>query len=203
MTSNQKKITTILFDLDGVLRIYLDEDTNLIEKKHGLEFGIIDKTAFTEDLLMKVTTGRLERLEWVKIVGEKINNLQAALDWENRPVYIDNEVLSIVRELGSMGYQICLITNGTDNLSNELRNLGIEKEFAHIFNSAELGVAKPSPEIYKIVLTRCKLKPENIAYIDDNKNNVLEAQNLGFNSTQYSSVESLKEWLKINSLLID
>jgi HAD superfamily hydrolase (TIGR01509 family) len=191
-----RKVSTFLFDLDGVIRIYDDNDTSLLETRHGLELGTIDKVAFSNDLLDMVTTGKLKRDEWVRMVGIRMNNLPAALEWENRPVHVDNEILSTIRDLKSRGFQIFLITNGTDNLLNELRNLGIEKEFTHIFNSSELGIAKPSPEIYRIVLKRYNLNPENIAYIDDNKQNIAEAQKLGIESHHYHGISALEEWLK-------
>ena len=112
-------ITTFLFDLDGVIRIYLDKDTSLIEEKYGLALGTIDEIAFSNDLLIKVTTGKIKRHEWVRMIGIRMNNLQAALEWESRPVYVNREVLDIIRKLRSIGFQVCLVTNGTDNLLNE------------------------------------------------------------------------------------
>ena len=196
-------ITTFLFDLDGVIRIYLDKDTSLIEEKYGLALGTIDEIAFSNDLLIKVTTGKIKRHEWVRMIGIRMNNLQAALEWESRPVYVNREVLDIIRKLRSIGFQVCLVTNGTDNLLNELRRLDIDNEFIHIFNSADLGFAKPSPMVYRAILDFCKLRPENVAYIDDNKENVSEAQNMGITSLQYNGINTLKEWLKNNSLLLD
>lgn len=198
MSISQEKITTFLFDLDGVIRNYYEKDTTLVEKKYGLELGTFDKVAFTDDLLISVTTGILKRHEWIEIIGIKINNLLAAFEWGNRPLHLDNEVLNMIKILKSRGFPICLLTNGTDNLFNELCDMGLEQEFTHIFNSAELGFAKPSPKIYKIVMERLNLRPENIAFIDDNKENVFVAQNLGIQSLHFNGIDTLKEWLENN-----
>ena len=184
-----------LFDLDGVIRLYSDDDTRSVERKFGLKPGIIDRFAFTEDLLTKVTTGRITRREWITLLGAKIDNMEAAFEWENRPVYVDNEIIDIIRKLKVAGFQVCLITNGTNNLRTELTNLGIENEFDHIFNSSDIGIAKPSSRIYQIVINDTRIDPANIAYIDDNRENVQEAKKIGMKVYHYKGFSNLLKWL--------
>ncbi len=49
---------------------------------------------------------------------------------------------------------VSLITNATSRLPLELRQLGIDDEFDYIFNTSELGVAKPDPEVFRIIMNR-------------------------------------------------
>ncbi|EKD64439.1 MAG: hypothetical protein ACD_50C00389G0007 [uncultured bacterium] len=203
MNNDSDKINKIIFDLDGVIRIYKEQDTTDIEIKYGLEEGIINKFAFRADLLKKVTTGKLKRSEWVDIIGKYINNMDAAIDWENRPVYIDNNVISIVKELKSKEMEVYLLTNGTDNLNTELSMLGINNEFKFIFNSTEIGVAKPSIQIFNFVLDYCNELPTNFGYIDDNIENIETARSLGINSFLYQGVNCLREWLINNKIQIN
>ena len=116
-------VELFLVDLDGVIRIYDPADTLRVEMAHGLPGGTIEATAFTEDLMAKVTTGALSRREWVDIIGKRIGNTQAALAWESRPVAVEWRVLRITDKLRSLGVQVGLITNGTDNLRRELSDL--------------------------------------------------------------------------------
>jgi putative hydrolase of the HAD superfamily len=67
-------------------------------------------------------------------------------------VYSDVEVyLSRLKET----YSLALVTNGAPDLQREkIRGSGIEKYFNEIVISGEVGVGKPHPEIFGIVLKR-------------------------------------------------
>ena len=56
------------------------------------------------------------------------------------------------------------------------------KQFDYVWLSFELKCRKPDERIYKIVEKDCKIKPENILFIDDSKENIEAAKKLGWNT---------------------
>ena len=77
------------------------------------------------------------------------------------------------------------------------------KQFDYVWLSFELKCRKPEEKIYKIVEKDCKLKPENILFIDDSKENIKTAQKLGWNTCNATGEEldfikeSVNNFLKI------
>ena len=61
--------------------------------------------------------------------------------------------------------------------------------------SGEEKIAKPDPEIYRILLRRYGLKAEECIFIDDNPANVKSAEDLGIHGIVFTSAEELKRKL--------
>lgn len=68
--------------------------------------------------------------------------------------------------------------------------------FEAAFLSYEIGEGKPSPVIYRTVVEKTGLKPEELFYIDDREEHVEAAKALGIRSLRFTSIEALKERLK-------
>src|SRR5689334_16732389 len=96
-------IETVLFDLDGVIRIYREHHTRDVEQAFSLPSGIIEQAAFTPHLLRQVTTGAMTRREWVAAVGDAIGCPDAAQLWEKRPVETDQAVIAMVSAISAQG----------------------------------------------------------------------------------------------------
>ena len=54
---------------------------------------------------------------------------------------------------------------------------------------------KPDPEIYRILLERFNLKPEECVFIDDFPKNIEAARKAGMNGIVFTDVKSAKEGL--------
>ncbi len=63
------------------------------------------------------------------------------------------------------------------------------------------GVRKPSPEIYKILLKRAGVKPENCVFIDDMAENLEQPKKLGMKGIHFQSVQQVREELKKSGFL--
>jgi 2-haloalkanoic acid dehalogenase type II len=65
-------------------------------------------------------------------------------------------------------YPLALVTNGAaDTQRDALRALGLELEFASIAISGEVGVAKPDPALFRIVIGELNLQPESVWHVGD------------------------------------
>ena len=92
--------------------------------------------------------------------------------------------------LKASGYKLFCITNFTPAGYEQCydRISFIEKFDGCVFSFRE-GIAKPDPEIYKILLNRYDLKAEECVFIDDTEENVLSAEKLGFAGIVFTGYE--------------
>ena len=51
--------------------------------------------------------------------------------------------------------------------------------------SGDVGVRKPSDEIYKILLSKADANPEDCVFVDDRDKNLIPAQNLGMKVVRF------------------
>ena len=61
--------------------------------------------------------------------------------------------------------------------------------------SGEEKVAKPDERIYRILLERYNLKAEESLFVDDNPDNLVTAEKLGFKTILFVSAEALRREL--------
>jgi HAD superfamily hydrolase (TIGR01509 family) len=73
--------------------------------------------------------------------------------------------------------------------------------FDHIFISAELGLAKPDPEIYKVVIDSLDQDPSELIFIDDFIENVKAAREANLNAIHFrnrdQALADLAEYLDL------
>jgi putative hydrolase of the HAD superfamily len=59
--------------------------------------------------------------------------------------------------------------------------------------SAEVGLAKPDPAIYRLALDRLGVAPQEAAFVDDLEENVLAANHMGMCGILYQSARQVRE----------
>ncbi len=81
-------------------------------------------------------------------------------------------------------YKLALITNGASDLQREkIKGSKLEKYFDEIVIAGEVGIRKPEPEIFNIVLNRIGTKPnEAIMVGNDLESDIEGAQKIGIKS---------------------
>lgn len=194
-------IRAVLFDLDGVVRHFDPENVARIERQHGLAAGAIESVAFAPHLLEQVTTGRISRHEWVRLIGIEIGNAVAAEDWGRQPFHADQEVLGLVGELRAHGIRTAILTNGTDTIPAELASLDLTDRFEAVFNSAEIGWTKPDVRAFQHVLDRMQLTPAEVFFTDDSVSKLAGAATLGMPTHYFTGVDTLRTALRAARVL--
>jgi len=185
-------IKVVLFDLDGVVRHFDERAVADIEEAHSLASGSIAAFAFSEPHLTEVTTGRITRAEWVRRIGDHVGNHVAARAWGTARSRIDDDVVRLAAELRSRGLTTAILTNGTDTIPAELRALELPPTFGTVFNSAEIGHAKPSPAAFHHVLEALAVGAREVFFIDDSPGNVTAAADLGIVTHHFTDVPGLR-----------
>ena len=186
------EIEAVVFDLDGVVRHFDDDRLAEVERDHQLAPGAIGEAAFEPALLMRLTTGEITRAEWGEAVGERLANPAAAVAWLADRGEVDHSLVEVIDALRSSGLTVALLTNGTDTIPDELGNLGLIDHFDRVFNSSEIGIAKPDSGVFEHVCEQLGVRPGNVFFTDDRLEHVAGALGVGIVARHYEGVETLK-----------
>ncbi len=195
-------IKAVLFDLDGVIRIWDPRLVQAAEDEARLPRGAIFAAAFSPDLLEPAITGRVTDEVWRRQVSESLQQQFPGSDgelavqlWSEPTGDVDTEMLSLVKNCRS-SCTVMLISNATTRLRSDLEALGITGEFDYIINSSEVGFAKPDHRVFSSALGRIGLLPAEALFIDDSMSHVQAAHAMGLCVHHYSGIEPLRKYLE-------
>jgi putative hydrolase of the HAD superfamily len=193
-----KKISTILFDADGVL-IYPWRFANYLEKEHQLSrsdtapffTGEFEKCLRGKADLKDVLLPYLDRWHWKHSSNDFIKVWHEV---ENEP---DRVMLGAVQELRRQGYICCLATNQEKYRAKYIKDdMKFGSKFDHLFFSCELFSAKPDMDYYKKITGCLHTPPENMLFWDDSKKHVSAAKDFGWHAERYVNFVDFKRRLR-------
>ena len=73
--------------------------------------------------------------------------------------------------------------------------------FGHTVVSGQVGMVKPSVEIYRLLCDRANTEPERCVFIDDGLHNCLGAKAAGMDAIHFTTPEALRPQLEARGLL--
>lgn len=148
--------------------------------------GRISDPAWREQVVGQLA-GRSGRAAAVGAVG-------AVARWSASAGEVDPEVLAAVRGLRAR-CRVGLLTNATTRLRGDLARLGLAGEVDEVFGTAELGVAKPDPAVFRLVCGRLGVQPGQCGLVDDTAGHVAAAGAVGLVGHRYVSPAGLVGFL--------
>ena len=98
----------------------------------------------------------------------------------------------LIKELKAAGYRLYVLSNMSREFIHFLRQQPVYENFEGEVVSCEVGVAKPSPQIYEILFEKFELNPAETLFIDDRLENIHTAENLGINAFHFNRDNSCK-----------
>ena len=106
--------------------------------------------------------------------------------------HLDPNMLAWAHDLRKGGVRTAILSNMPSDHATYLRaNAAWLNNFDHKVFSGEMGVVKPSPEIYLACLRGLGVRPEEALFIDDVAANVEGGRALGIESIRFESVTQL------------
>jgi epoxide hydrolase-like predicted phosphatase len=172
----------LIVDWGGVLTTNLFESFSAFCVGEGLEPDAI-RRRFREDrecraLLIQLETGELSEEDFepqfARFLGVEPRQLIDRLFAGSSP---DDEMLGAVRRVRGAGIPTGLISNswGTRRYDRAL----LQELFDGVVISGEVGIRKPSPEIYSLGAQSIGVEPEACVFVDDLPFNLEPAAELG------------------------
>jgi len=196
-----KKISSIVFDIGGVL---IDWNPRHLFRK------IFESEEEMEWFLANVCT-----YEWnVQQDGGKLFSVATAELQEKFPEYsdkialyygrweemLDGEIkgtVEILQRLKSAGMPVYALSNWSHEAFPVAYNrYDFMKEFDGLVVSGYEKLLKPDHAIYRVLMNRYNINPEESVYIDDNKQNADAAAELGFHAVHFNSPGQLRTELR-------
>lgn len=204
-------IKAVIFDMGGVLlRTYDPGPREALGQQYGFSMKEMFQIIFASDSSQQAERGEktdLEHWSWA------LDQLGVAAE--------DREDFTKKWWSGDrMDYELLEFINGlrpafrTGVLSNAWLGTranidkhwgGLDQYFDVVVYSAEVGLRKPDPKIFHLLLNKLDAQPEETIFVDDFSENIRAAQALGMNSVQFCSPDQAKEELlaKLNHTLDD
>lgn len=136
---------------------------------------------FYERWQRQATTFPFTKPAWAALVAEALRDLGAAA---NSPALFEaiwqaflqpgawrifDDVIPCLRAVKARGIRCAVISNWDERLVPTLQNLGLAGEFEFILASAEVGHAKPAPEIFELARRRLGLPAASILHVGDGR----------------------------------
>ncbi|MFC2143573.1 HAD family hydrolase [Candidatus Aenigmatarchaeota archaeon] len=194
-------IKCIIFDIGGVV---MNDTLPHLNKVAAEYYGVsIDKL---KDVAIK-NRGRMCLFEWNedelwKGVSKDLGSSRPIKRfWEE--VYeeiasIIPEIIEIIRKLKTNGYTLAILSNTMSHHVRINRERGAYNLFDIIVLSCDkdVNLRKPDIKIYELCLKRIGIPAEECVFIDDLKENLPPAEQLGISTILFKSPGQLEEDLK-------
>ena len=198
-------VKAIVFDLGGVI---FTSDGWSYETRERLAKELNINSRILQDFWFerrdKMITGKMTEDEYLKEFLTKTKmtiSLDKMKEFIRSNNIIDNEMLDLLKQL-KKNYPVFALTNDVSEwLEYRINKFNLNQYFDLIISSSDVGLAKPDVAMYECLLEKLNLKPEEIVFIDNRKENIVAAVNLGIKSFHFTNREKFQEWLKEEKIL--
>lgn len=176
-------IRAIFFDLGGVIlrteyqapREHLAERLNMTYE--DLSSAVFDSESAELASIGKITTDQ----HWARVaakLGLPATEAKALGEEFFAGDVIDRVLLNAIRAFRPK-YKTGLISNGWSDMREYIARHEFGDAFDTLVISAEVGMTKPSPEIFSLATGKLEVRPTEAAFVDDMAVNVEAARALG------------------------
>ncbi len=165
-----------------------EAEVTALWKQHNFvgqyETGLIDDAGFREEVrqLLVKNARKTPAVGWADEVID--------MAWNTILLELPIERVDRLLELREQ-YRLFLLSNTSpmhirqvNRMLTELNRPTLEEIFERVYYSYAVGLAKPSPDIYRHVLETAGLRADETAFLDDNPANVAAATALGIRAVQ-------------------
>lgn len=184
------RITTVIFDVGGVLTTYTRENY-FIRKGYSEEKAAaltkatmenpfwheFDRGVFTADEVVDLL---------VKCTPELEDDIRASMKDHEGIVLRKDTAIPWIRSLKKRGIRVLYLSNFSEvAMEHNKEALDFVPETDGGIFSCEDQLIKPDPAIYQLLITRYHLKPEECVFIDDTFYNLPMAEYFGIHTILY------------------
>lgn len=205
--SNDKKIKAIIFDVGGVLQIGgKSRKTSRAIHVSGVHQRIAKKLKINMDQYFdsidsayaKSMEGNISRENLLKTLSINLNcpieKIEKLYIKSYRKTYKKNKYLfRLVKKLNNGGYQIAILSDQWHLSKDALMQKKDFEIFKKQIISCEVGIRKPNPEIFHLILDKLKLKAQETIFIDNQTWNLIPASKMGMKTILFTENKKIKQ----------
>ena len=193
-------IKGITFDLDGVY--FINGKANFIKKL--VKLGVPEEKAVlvffkSDQMNQRYKTGQIsdeEYWSWAMREWELDLSVKEVTELLINSYKVNQPVANFVNKVKKAGYKTLICSNNFPARIN-----GLQKRFGFLDNfdtavfSYQARATKPSEKIFRELVSRSGLKPEEITFADDNQDNLTGAKTIGIQAFYFQGFERFVEKL--------
>lgn len=191
----------VIFDFGGVLN--LEANHEALDRFIQNNFPLSPKVFATADQERKYWSkaGMTEEEFWNYYSYRK--NITLPQKWKaalepllKSAVGADPKMYRLIDELKTSGLRVGMLSNVNKGRAKMLRQFGFYAPFDPLILSSEVGLEKPHPEIYLLLLKALDLPAQDVIFVDDKPSNIAAAKKLGIDGIIFESEPQLRSELK-------
>lgn len=187
-------IKAIVLDIGGVLLRTEDPTSRkILEKKYGLSPNGVHDLVFNSEPAHQSTIGLVNSDAVWQHVAERLSLSPQALEEFQNEFWLgdklDTSIIQFLQECRPL-YKTVLLSNawlGAREIFAKHYGLREGKTVDKILISSELGVAKPDPQIFQILVDTIACGFSEILFVDDFIENIRAAKALGIETIHYQN----------------
>lgn len=214
MENKKEEIRALIFDLGGVLQIkekqrktQNQKHSSGIHEKAAKKLGItLDQYFDAMDTLYALSIeGKISKKELLKKLSFNLNSTPKKLEKLFYNLYkkefvLNKQLFKQVKILKKKGYVVAILSDQW-HLSKDVHfSKKLQEVFSPAIISCDIGLRKPNPKVYKLILKKLKLKPEQTIFIDNQIWNIVPAKKLGMKTILFKNNFQLfkdKLWISL------
>ena len=125
----------------------------------------------------------------------ELNIKELMYHWTEFVIPLKDNV-AYIKDLKRFGYKVYILSNIPEDDTKYLRSLGVFDTIDGGVFSYEYKKIKPDPEIFHILLEKYNLKASECLFLDDRKDTVVAARNLGFETIEVKDSSKVIDLIK-------
>lgn len=224
-----KRITTVFFDIDGVIfnrnqaekeAVFsvLKTECNTLRNDYLDVWKKSNAIVWNECAVGKMTAEFAKYFRWQLLLKEY--GIEISIDraytlsqqyyrLTSNKKYLVKDIQSVLKECQRQGLSMCIITNGFEDVQkNKLIQCGIESYFSEIITEKKTGYRKPDIRIFQSALDSMNVKASEAIYIGNSyEEDIIPAVQIGMRAIWFDCNRILSNFkhseIFINVYLID
>lgn len=191
MKNKHPRIKAVIFDLGNVLVNYdVKKAAGRFSAASGLTPKEIWKRFFLSRFEQSYTRGEISTREFHRIacktLGVAIPLATFSHYWND--IFWENPGMEKLLARIKKHYPLYLISNTNAlHFTHIKKNFKLLRHFKRLFPSHEVGARKPDSKIYRRVLKKIQLRPQEVVFIDDMKSFIRGARRVGIHAILFKT----------------
>ncbi|RKN11059.1 HAD-IA family hydrolase [Streptomyces radicis] len=183
-TTAEPEFDGVIFDFFGVLTFNMVEVISHFEDRERLARGTFLRAWADprgQELFRQLELGKITQTDWnsgfAALISVSPDNLMARYLHDAFPAH---HVLKAARQARAAGIRTAVLSNSLGREPYDpYAGFDLHGTFDEVVLSAEHGVRKPDPVIFRLVLDKLGVRAERCLFVDDSEENLAAAHGLG------------------------